>query len=204
MNFLAHIYLSGDNDLVKIGNFMADGIRAKDYLSMADAIQIGVLLHRQIDSFTDAHPVFRQSTQRLHPKYHHYAGVIVDIFYDHFLAKNWLQYSNEPLADYVNRFYESLLQNSKLLTERTLFLMPVMRRDNWLVRYQTVAGIEFILKQMDSRTKMKSKMSFAAEDLRLNYADYEAEFSVFFEDLTDFAVKKLIGISSAFETDLSI
>ena len=80
MNFLAHIYLSGDNDLIKIGNFMADGIRGKHFESYPLEIQKGIILHRSIDTFTDAHPIFRQSTKKLHEKYHHYAGVIVDVF----------------------------------------------------------------------------------------------------------------------------
>jgi acyl carrier protein phosphodiesterase len=104
MNFLAHIYLSGDNYLIKIGNFMADGIRGKQFKNYPQEVQKGIVLHRAIDTFTDAHPVFRQSTKKLHSRYHHYAGVIVDVFYDHFLAKNWANYSDENLADYVNHF----------------------------------------------------------------------------------------------------
>jgi acyl carrier protein phosphodiesterase len=96
MNFLAHIYLSGDNDLLKIGNFMADSIRGHHYEDYPTEIRKGILLHRAIDSFTDMHPIYRQSKHRLHEKYGHYSGVIMDIFYDHFLAKNWNKYSNEP------------------------------------------------------------------------------------------------------------
>ena len=86
MNFLAHIYLSGNNKEITIGNFIADGIRGKDYKKYPEAIQTGILLHRQIDTFTDAHKTVRQSTKRLHENYGHYSGVIVDILYDHFLA----------------------------------------------------------------------------------------------------------------------
>lgn len=111
MNFLAHIYLSGDSDLVTIGNFMADGIKAKDYRKYEREIQIGILLHREIDTYTDAHPTVRKSTKRLHKKYGHYSGVIVDILYDHFLAKNWHRYSKIPLNKYVEDFYNSLEDN---------------------------------------------------------------------------------------------
>jgi acyl carrier protein phosphodiesterase len=92
MNFLAHIYLSGDNDLLKIGNFMADSIRGNQYLQYPDEIKKGILLHRFIDTFTDAHLIYRKSKHRLHEKYGHYSGVIMDIVYDHFLAKNWNHY----------------------------------------------------------------------------------------------------------------
>jgi len=108
MNFLAHIYLSGNNEMVTIGNFIADGIRGKKYSIYPKDIQTGILLHRQIDTFTDAHKTVRESTKRLHKNYGHYSGVIVDILYDHFLAKNWNHYSKTPLADYVDDFYDTL------------------------------------------------------------------------------------------------
>ena len=191
MNFLAHIYLSGDNDLVKIGNFMADGIRGKQYENFPYEIQKGILLHRTIDTFTDAHPIFRQSTKRLHKNYHHYAGVIVDVFYDHFLAKNWSNYSEEKLEEYVERFYQSLYQNRDLLTTRTQGLMPYMIQHNWLVSYQTVEGINRILTQMDSRTNQQSKMRFATNELLEFYSEFETEFTPFFEDLQTISLEKL-------------
>jgi len=111
MNFLAHIYLSGDNKDITIGNFIADGIRGNDYKKLPKDIQTGILLHRRIDTFTDAHKIVRQSTKRLHKNYSHYSGVIVDILYDHFLAKNWKKYSDIPLATYVDDFYSLLEDN---------------------------------------------------------------------------------------------
>ena len=128
MNFLAHIYLSGDNDFIKIGNFMADGIRGKQYEHLPEDMRKGIILHRAIDTFTDVHPIFRKGTKRLHGKYHHYAGVIMDVFYDHFLAKNWASYSNESLDDFVERFYQSLRDNFDALTEKTQHMLPYMKR----------------------------------------------------------------------------
>jgi acyl carrier protein phosphodiesterase len=190
MNFLAHIYLSGDDDWVKIGNFMADGIHGKKYLNLPETMQKGVLLHRAIDTFTDAHPVFRQSTKRLHNPYHHYSGVIVDVFYDHFLAKNWNQYSDESLENYVARFYQSLYDNYELLTERTQHLLPYMVEQNWLVSYQTTEGIQQILTQMDRRTKNKSNMQFSVNELVLYSTEFENEFTLFFKELIDFSANK--------------
>ena len=103
MNFLAHIYLSGNNDLLKIGNFMADSIRGNSYENYPEEIKKGILLHRSIDSFTDMHPVYRKSKHRLHEKYGHYSGVIMDIFYDHFLAKNWANCSRRSTCHKLNR-----------------------------------------------------------------------------------------------------
>ena len=116
MNFLAHIYLSGDNDFIKIGNFMADSIKGDHYNNYPEYIRKGILLHRSIDSFTDLHPVFRKSKHRLHDRYGHYSGVIMDIFYDHFLAKNWSNYNNITLEKYVFNFYQLLEQNFDILT----------------------------------------------------------------------------------------
>ena len=194
MNFLAHIYLSGNNSMVKIGNFMADGIRGNDYLNFPDDVKKGILLHRQIDTFTDAHPIFRKSKHRLHEPYGHYSGVIVDILYDHFLAKNWKNYSDEKLVDFAQNFYQNLLDNPDILTERTKGMLPFMIARNWLVSYETITGIGMILFQMDHRTKYKSKMQFAVNELEKFYAEFENEFTLFFEELRIFVTSKLNSI----------
>jgi acyl carrier protein phosphodiesterase len=192
MNFLAHIYLSGDNDLIKIGNFMADGIRGKQFEHFPEDVQKGIILHRFIDTYTDSHDIFRQSTKRLHEKYHHYAGVIVDILYDHFLAKNWTKYSDEKLENFINRFYRSLHENYEILTEKTQDLMPYMIQRNWLLSYRTVEGIHQILTQMDRRSRNESKMQFASAELKEFYAEFEQEFTLFFEEMKVNAKQKLL------------
>lgn len=194
MNFLAHIYLSGENDLIKIGNFMADGIRGKQFEHYPEDVQKGILLHRFIDTYTDSHDIFRQSTKRLHEKYHHYAGVIVDIVYDHFLAKNWSNYSDENLESFINRFYQSLQDNYSILSEKTQGLMPYMIERNWLLSYRTVEGIHQILSQMDRRSKNISKMQYASEELKEFYTEFEQEFTLFFEDLRLHAKQKLLSL----------
>lgn len=191
MNFLAHIHLSGENEFIKIGNFMADGVRGKQYENFPPAIQKGILLHRAIDTFTDAHPLFRQSTKKLHSRYHHYAGVIVDMYYDHFLAKNWSDYHPESLALYSEKFYQSLFDNHSILTSKTQHLLPYMMEYNWLVNYQSVAGLERILSQMDHRTKNQSLMRFATEELVAHYDEFEAEFSLFYKEVQLFSKNKL-------------
>jgi len=183
MNFLAHIYLSGDNDLMKIGNFMADGIHGKHFDAFPIEIQKGIILHRSIDTFTDAHPIFRQSTKRLHANYHHYSGIIVDIFYDHFLAKNWSNYSDERLEDYSERFYQSLRDNYDTLTLKTQKMLPYMIDHNWLLSYQNIESIENVLARMDTRMKYDSNMRFSVAELRMFYSDFESEFTAFFKEL---------------------
>ncbi len=191
MNFLAHIYLSGADESVTIGNFIADGIKGKKYLEYPKRIQKGILLHRAIDSYTDKHPTVRQSTARLHENYGHYSGVIVDILYDHYLAKNWKQYHSQPLDEYVQDFYELLRSSFEILPTRIQRMMPYMMSDNWLLSYATVPGISNILDQMNIRTKGVSKMNFAVLELEQYYAEFETEFTSFFAELMAFSENKL-------------
>ncbi|MRT17833.1 DUF479 domain-containing protein [Vitellibacter sp. q18] len=194
MNFLAHIYLSGEDEGVILGNFIADGIKGKRYLKYPPQMAKGILLHRAIDSFTDAHPTVHQSTARLHKNYGHYSGVIVDILYDHFLAKNWSQYSNKPLEEYVQDFYGLLRKNFTILPARIQRMMPYMIADNWLLSYATVEGISKILEQMNVRTKGVSKMNLAVTELREFYPEFEQEFTSFFEELILFSKQKRLEL----------
>lgn len=191
MNFLAHIYLSGNEEGVIIGNFIADGIKGKRYEKFPPSIAKGILLHRSIDTFTDAHPIVHQSTARLHKNYSHYSGVIVDILYDHFLAKNWNKYSDVPLDEYVQDFYELLRENFTILPARIQRMMPYMIADNWLLSYATIEGISKILAQMNVRTKGISKMNLAVAELEEYYEEFEAEFTFFFDELIIFSKNKL-------------
>lgn len=191
MNFLAHIYLSGNNDFMKIGGFMADGVRGKDYEHFPDDIRKGILLHRAIDTFTDAHAVFRISKHRLHERYGHYSGVIIDVFYDYFLAKNWQDYSDEKLDVFVQNFYQSLEDNFDMLTPKVQNMLPHMERGNWLWNYQFVDGIGTILSQMDRRTKNTSKMGESVQELEQFYKEFEQEFTLFFKELREFVADKI-------------
>jgi len=190
MNFLAHIYLSFDNPEITLGNFFADHIRANKYKHLPNTVQKGILLHREIDTFTDSHAIPKKSSRRLHKNYSHYSRVIVDIFYDHFLAKNWDTYSNVPLNDYVETFYDLLEDNYDILPLGTKRMMPYMIADNWLYNYSNLTGISRVLDGMNRRTKNKSKMNFAIIDLEENYSDFESEFTAFFEELITFSEHK--------------
>lgn len=196
MNYLAHIYLSGENELVTIGNFIADGVKGKKYMQFPKDIQIGILLHRHIDTFTDAHPTVRLSTKRLHKKYGHYSGVIVDILYDHFLAKNWHQYSNTPLITYTENFYNALEAHYEILPLNIQKLLPYMLADNWLLSYASIEGISRVLDGMNRRTKNRSGMNEAVFELQAYYKEFEAEFSSFFNELIHSSKQKLDALNS--------
>lgn len=182
MNFLAHIYLSGDNDRIKIGNFIADGIHGQPQNFHPEIIK-GIMIHRAIDTFTDAHPLFRIGTKRLHKNYHHYAGVIMDIYYDHFLAKNWANYHSTPLEEYSLNFYDMLNRNYDILPERNKNMIPHMVKYNWLLSYASPEGIARTLSQMDHRTRHRSGMTGAINELQEYYTEYEQEFTQFFEEI---------------------
>jgi acyl carrier protein phosphodiesterase len=194
MNFLAHIYLSFNDDEITIGNFIADSIRGNKFTHLPDRIQKGIKLHRHIDTFTDAHPTVRKSTKRLHENYGHYSGIIVDIFYDHYLAKNWKVYSDTPLDVFVNNFYDLLEDNYEILPIRVQRMMPYMISDNWIFNYSKMDGIARVLNGMNRRTKNKSKMNLAILDLETHYDKFEKEFTSFFEELTTSSKQKYVSL----------
>jgi len=192
VNYLAHIYLSFDDPQLSLGNFIADRVRGRDYLNYPKRVQQGILLHRAIDAFTDSHTIPRASSKRLHSRYHHYSRVIVDIYYDHFLARLWDNYSGIPLEDYTQDFYALLQDNLNWLPKSIEHMSSYMIRDNWLLNYREFKGLEQVFQGMNRRTSMKSGMDTAVEELELYYSDFEAEFKPFFEDLVIFSREKLL------------
>ena len=183
MNFLAHIYLSGDDLPLMIGNFIGDFVKGKEYNRFSPEIQRGIQLHRMIDSYTDSHEVVLQSKDRLRGKYRHYAGVITDIYYDHFLARHWQQFHKTALEPFTQSFYETMDEQRPHLPESVNYMLFHMKRDNWLFHYSTIAGIGKALYGLSRRTKFDSKMDESIHDLEDGYSLYEAEFMQFFPDL---------------------
>ena len=190
MNFLAHLYLSKNNKNILFGNFIGDAVKGNKYKNFPAEIQSGILLHRAIDFYTDTHPIVKKSKRRLHQRYKHYKGIIIDIFYDHFLAKNWHQYSEIPLPLYAENAYAYFQENYDTLPEKAQYMLPYMVTHNWLVHYTTTAGITAILNGMNKRTKGISKMNLAIEDLHLHYTEFENDFSLFFAELLQFTKLK--------------
>ncbi|MDO6800829.1 acyl carrier protein phosphodiesterase [Wenyingzhuangia sp. 1_MG-2023] len=196
MNFLAHIYLAGTNKETILGNFIADSIRGNKFHHYSDGIQYGIKMHRAIDVFTDEHPIFRQSKRRLDNKYRLYKGVIIDLIYDHFLAKNWQQYSDIPLDIYSQSFYQLLYKEFDILPEKTKHLLPYMSQQNWLYKYRTLQGIGEIMHDMNVRTRGISKMNEAIVDLRENYPIFEKDFTLFFDELQKYCTQYIIDHDS--------
>src|SRR5688572_22768153 len=130
MNFLAHLYLSGNDEQLMVGHFIADSVKGSTYNNYPDGIKRGILLHRAIDNYSDHHPVFGKSVERLRPGYRKYAGVIVDIFYDHFLAKNWKDYSEKPLDVYAAEVHTLMLKNVVHFPQKSLLFLKYAIRTN--------------------------------------------------------------------------
>lgn len=184
MNFLAHIYLSGDDQKLMVGNFIADFVKGRNALAQFEApIVRGIELHRTIDDFTDTHPIVSESKNRLRPKYRHYAGVIVDVFYDHFLSKNWNSYHDELLPDFADKVYSTIQSYDPILPGDVKYMLPYMIKGNWLVNYSKLEGIHRALSGMSHRTPYESKMEQAVVDLENHYEEFGAEFRAFFPEL---------------------
>jgi len=184
MNFLAHIYLSNDNPKIMVGNFIGDFVKGKHFADVFEPeIVKGIELHRVIDQYTDRHPVVHQSKAKLRAKYRHYAGVIVDIFYDHFLSKYWDNYHSVPLADYAKKIYAILGDHRAVLPAGVNGMLPYMVRDNWLVSYGSLQGIGQALRGISRRTRYDSKMNESIHELEEFYEEFREEFRTFFVDL---------------------
>ncbi len=187
MNFLAHIYLSGDNNDIKIGNFLGDFVKGNlDNIHnshIKKEVLQGIALHRAIDSFTDSHEVVKQSIERLHPKYHKFSGIVVDMFYDHIFAKNFSEYSSIPLTTFSQTFYQLLIERKEEIPKSMDRLVNSMVSRDWLSNYANYEGIEWSLRGISQRLKFKSGIEFAVEDLKIDYELYKKEFDIFFPTL---------------------
>ncbi len=187
MNYLAHIYLSNNIKSIQIGNFIADSIKGNKYNNYPNGIKTGILLHRQIDWFTDQNLIVRTSKRRLDARYGLYKGIIIDIFYDHFLAKNWKDYSDIPLQKFSHKFYKVLENNFEVLPEKVQKTMPYLIEGDWLTNYSRLEGIKRVLIGMNRRTHEKSQMHLAIHDLESCYKEFEDDFTSFFKILRNFS-----------------
>lgn len=187
MNFLAHAYLSGNDKKLLVGNFIGDFIKGRQALNKFDPEIIrGVELHRAIDEFTDNHFIVHESKDRLRPKYRHYAAVIIDVFYDHFLALHWKKFHHRSLNDFASDTYKTIEGFSPILPLRFKQMFPYMISGNWLVNYAGITGVHRALSGMASRSPYDSKMEYATSDLEKHYKEFNDEFERFFPELKRF------------------
>ena len=183
MNFLAHIHLSGNDKDLRFGNFIADAVRGKAYQEFPLSIQKGILLHRKIDHYTDNHPTFRQHCRLLYADHGHYARVILDVLYDHLLAKHWANFHPQHLEDFAETFFTEIKAQQELLPEKMHGLFQTMKKQNWLVQYKTIEGLKHILYHMSKRTAFPSNFTIAVDILADNSTALLTEFTSFYNDL---------------------
>lgn len=191
VNFLAHILLSGDDEELMVGNFIADSIKGSELPILSPRVKDGVMLHREIDEFTDNHPVFQQSKTRVRSEMHKFTGVVMDIFYDHFLAKNFSAFSAVPLVEFVEKTYKTLQYHTPLLPPSAQYVIPIMIRNNWLEAYADINELQPIFNGMSRRTTFNSNMQQAVDSLRKHYIELEEDFGKFFPEAVKFVESKI-------------
>jgi acyl carrier protein phosphodiesterase len=196
MNFLAHAHLSGENPQLLVGNMIADAVKGKQYSLFPEAVAGGILLHRKIDTFTDSHPCVKRSIDTIRKEAGRYSGVVVDIYYDHFLARCWDRFSEVPLDEFTVSVYRILGNHWSLLPARVKRMLPYMVAENWLNSYANLLDLKRIFYGMDRRTKLASGMSRAVEILEAHYGSLQKDFDEFYPEMIDFAGRTRQQITS--------
>ncbi len=183
MNFLAHIFLSGEKEHLIVGNFLADYLSNKQVANLPRPVQEGIRLHRKIDSFTDGHELVRESVQKLRPVHRKFAPVVLDICYDYVLAKNWQRYSAVEINEFTLGVYGVLENHLSLMPPFLQDRLPRMIADNWLVKYGTEGGLRFTFERMKARTRYPQYFENAVDNFLKDYGFYENAFNRFFPEL---------------------
>lgn len=188
MNFLAHAFLSGNDDDVLIGNFIADAVKGNKQSQFREGIYKGILLHREIDRYTDQHPVFIRSRERIQSQYGKFSGVIIDIYYDHFLSANWETYADYELSEFAVHVYGLMLSNYGILPVKSRRILPYMIIHNWLVGYSRFKDLQWVFDGMSRRSeKYNSGMEGAVENLKDDYENFGNDFKAFFPEMIEAA-----------------
>jgi acyl carrier protein phosphodiesterase len=190
LNFLAHIYLSGDSKEILIGNFIGDYVKGKQISGYPEKVKQGIMLHRSIDSYTDRHAITRSSKKIIADKYGLYAGIVVDIFYDHFLSANWQQFSEVPLREYIHDRYRMLDSGFALFPSGVKNWFPYFIKSNWLETYTSFHGLSMVFKRMSYLTSLPDHTEYAISQLRLNYDLMKENFFEFFAGIREMVVQE--------------
>lgn len=180
MNYLAHLYLSQSNINLMVGNYIADHVKGKDYLNYSEGVQQGIIMHREIDTFTDTHEIPLIGKERLYEKYGKYSAVLIDMFYDHVLAREWADYSPIPLSTFSRSAYQVLKSQQAIFPPRSSRTLDWMSRGDWLSGYATVEGVGRALSGISQRASFENKMDEAVNTLVEFYPEYKAEFAEYF------------------------
>lgn len=186
MNFLAHIYLSGEDEEVKIGNFIGDYVKGSAFHIYPEKIKEGILLHRFIDSFTDKNKYTLVAKTLFTPKYRKYSGIVIDIIYDHFLAVFWNNYSTIPLLEFIDNFHNLLGKYREMLPAEVQEMVPKLIANERLYSYRKIEGIKSVLSTMAIYTSLPDHSDFAIKVLEENFDFLKENFFLFFSDIKNY------------------
>ena len=190
MNFLAHLYLSGESDEIRLGNFIGDFVKGNKYLNYPPQVACGIQMHRSIDYFTDNHPDVKSCMLLLKPGYGRHSGVIVDIFFDHFLADHWSEYSTITLKQFAREVHTLLISNFFALPMRVKQFLPFLIRHKRLESYARIENIFHVLEIMSNRTSLPSNSEYAIRVLNEEYSHFESHFRRFFHELIEYVERE--------------
>ncbi len=186
MNHLAHLYLSANSEKILVGNFIADAVKGKKIFNYEQDIQLGILIHRTIDSYTDGHDLVNQGKARLRSLLGKYAGVAIDVFYDYYLSLYWSNYSNIGKQDFIRSAYRCLISMVRLMPGEIQALLPFFVINNWLGKYESIEGLNLVFKGMAKHTSMPVVGEKATNIMLEHHFEYEQEFNIFFVDLIQY------------------
>jgi acyl carrier protein phosphodiesterase len=186
MNYLAHIYLSGEDEKTLVGNFIGDYIKGKKIENYSKDIQKGILLHRHIDTFTDSHFKFLEAKKLFRAEFGLYSGIMIDFFFDHFLASNWNLYSTLTLRNFSKRTHAILLSNFLNLPTRVQGFLPFLIQNRRLESYASVDGIIQSIEIMSKYTSLPAKSEIAKKILLANYDYLSKIFEEFMVEMLEF------------------
>ena len=169
--------------MVIVGNFMADAVKGRDLSAWSAGLRKGIRTHRQIDSYTDNHPLTMKGRERLREHCGKYAGVALDLFYDHVIASRWEELRDEPLPDFTRRMYALLESHAHLMPARTQHMLPYMVRNDWLTSYARIDGIARALNGLAARVPAGELLLGAENVLQEHQAEFAEECLLFLPDL---------------------
>lgn len=187
MNYLAHLFLAKDTPESLIGNLLGDFAKGSIECLYTAEIRKGIELHRRVDTYTDAHHIFRSSKRLIAKQRRRLSGIMIDVFYDHFLARHWSEYSDVPLDDFSSRVYKILADNQAILPESLKLIVPRMKAYDLLGSYKEIQGIDIALKRIATRIKWQNNLGDGVEDLLANYQQIEIDFCAFFPGVINYA-----------------
>lgn len=196
MNYLGHAYLSFDSPEILIGNMISDFVKGSAKSSFNGTIQKGIMLHRMIDEFTDAHAATKKAKEVFRPHYRLYSGAIMDVLYDHFIANDILVFNDVSLKQFSLSTYTQLELRYSQLPDRFKHLLFYMRSENWLYNYRTREGIRKSLHGLARRAVYIKETDTAFELFLSNYDRLEECYHSFFKDVKLFAKQKFEALLS--------